>query len=189
MCARTSIGTVDIPVTVKVSDDKAVTTDTSVPLQLGSNQTGLNSRFRIEFPTMTIKNGQKSAEGTIKFTPIDSETTPDDDLLVNIKTTGAPTADGLIDIRLIDTDKESTAIDLSFSDATLTKNDSATDIVVTATLNGKTLADHVSFSLVIDDTFTGSALRDVDYSATLNTITIRRRQESGAGDDNHSSEE
>ncbi len=174
---REDAGPTDIAVTVKVSDDTAVTEDTSVPLQLGLNQTGLNERFRIEFPTLTIQEGQKSAEGTIRFTPIDSDTTPDDDLLVTIKTPGD--RGGSTDIRLIDTDKESTAIDLSFSDATLTKNDGATDIEVTATLNGKTLADHVSFALTIDSEFAGSALRDVDYSATLSTLTIRRRQVSG----------
>ena len=169
--------TTDIAVTVKVADDTAVAQDTSVPLQLGSNQTGLNSRFRLEFPTITIREGEKSAEGIIKFTPIYSETTPNDDLLVTIKTPG--TTGGSTDIRLVDTDKESTAIDLSFSDATLSKNDGATQIEVTATLNGKTLTDHVSFDLIIDAAFPGSARRDIDYTATLRPITIRRRQVSG----------
>ena len=43
---------------------------------------------------------------------------------------------GSTDIRLIDTDKLSTQIDLSFSPASLSKNDPTTSIVVTATLNG-----------------------------------------------------
>ena len=174
--------TVDIAVKVKVRDDMAVTEDKSVPLWLGTNQTGLNTRFRIAFPTLTIRQGEKEATGTIRFTPIpktNHTTIPDDDLLVTIRTPGD--TGGSTDIRLVDTDKETTRIDLSFSDATLTKNDGATEIEVTATLNGKTLSDHVSFDLVIDDTFLGSrsAKRDVDYTATLRSITIRRSQVSG----------
>ena len=166
-----------ISVTVTVSQDEEATQDTSVPLWLGTNQTGLNSRFRIAFPTLTIRSGEKDVTGTIQFTPIYSETTPDDDLLVTIRTPGD--TGGSTDIRLVDTDKESTAINLSFSDAVLTKNDGATDIEVTATLNGGTLPDHVSFALEIDESFPGSARRDVDYTATLRPITIRRRQVSG----------
>ena len=177
---REDAGETDIEVKVKVSDDTAVSADRSVPLWLGTNQTGLNSRFRIEFPTVTIREGEKEAMGTIKFTPVsntDHATIPDDDLLVTVRTPGS--TGGSTDIRLVDTDKESTAINLSFSDATLAKNDGPTDIEVTATLNGKTLSDHVSFDLIIDNAFMGSARRDVDYTATLRPITIRRRQVSG----------
>ena len=54
---------------------------------------------------------------------------------------------GLQRFVLVDTDKPSTAINLSFSQATLSKRDGATEIVVTATLNGKTLDDDLSFFL------------------------------------------
>ena len=53
---------------------------------------------------------------------------------------------------------------------------------MTATLDGKTLDDHVTFDLVIDNAGadgTTIARRDVDYTATLRPVTIRRRQESG----------
>ena len=42
-------------------------------------------------------------------------------------------------------------INLSFSQASLSKRDGATDIVVTATLDGKTLTDDLRFSLTIDE--------------------------------------
>ena len=187
---REDAGTTNITVKVKVRDDgdddeedEKVDVDTSVPLRLGANQTGLNERFRIEFPTMTIRKGQKEAEGTIKFTPIDDDTTPDDDLLVTIKTTGALTADGVTDIRLVDTDKASTAINLSFSQASLSKTDGATDIIVTATLNGKTQAGSMRFFLRIDSDYKEegqrTAERDVDYEDVLASITIPSRRVSG----------
>lgn len=92
-------------IAVKVTANAAVTTDTSVPLRLATNQQGLNSRFRIDTPTLTIRENNKEATGTIRFVPIESTTTPDDDILVTVRTTGAPTADGSADIRLVDADK------------------------------------------------------------------------------------
>ncbi len=182
---REDAGGTNIEIKVKVGDDTAVAQNTPVPpLTLGVNQAGFNSRFGISFPPLVIPSGEKEVTGTIRFTPIESNTAPHDDLLVTIKTfgAGADAVAGATDIRLVDTDKTSTAISLSFSDATITKNDGATEIEVTATLDGKTLDDHVSFDLTIDDTGadgTTIARRDVDYTATLRPITIRRRQVSG----------
>ena len=177
---REDAGGTDIEIKVKVGNDTAVEQNTSVPLLLGTHQTGLNARFGIAFPPLVIPKGEKEATGMIRFTPIPSDTAPHDDLLVTIRTVGD--APGSTDIRLVDTDKTSTAISLSFSDATITKNDGATEIEVTATLDGKTLDDHVTFDLVIDNAgANGSTIarRDIDYTATLRPITIRRRQESG----------
>ena len=171
--------TVDIEVKVKVSDDTAVTKDTTVPLALGIGQTGLNSRFGIVLPTLTIRKDQKEGTGTIKFTPLNdpNNPTPDDDLLVNIKTTGS-TVGGSADIRLIDADKVSTAINLSFSKSTLNRNDGSTDITVTATLNGKVTNKALTVPLIIDED-ESTVTRDVDYTATIRSINIPRRRVSG----------
>ena len=182
---REDAGGTDIEIKVKVGDDTAVGQNTPVPpLTLGTNQTGFSSRFVILFPPLVIPEGEKEVTGMIRFTPIESDTAPHDDLLVTIKNSvaGSDVVAGSTDIRLVDTDKASTAISLSFSDATITKNDGATEIEVTATLDGKTLDDHVSFDLTIDNAGangTTIARRDIDYTATLRPITIRRRQVSG----------
>ena len=176
---REDAGGTDIEIKVEVGNDTAVEQNTSVPLLMGTNQTGLNDRFGIAFPPLVIPKGEKEATGMIRFTPIPSDTPPHDDLLVTVRSVGGVA--GSTDIRLVDTDKTSTAISLSFSDATITKNDGATEIEVTATLDGKTLDDHVTFDLTIDNAGAdGSTIarRDVDYTATLRPITIRRRQES-----------
>ena len=172
--------TVDIEAKVKVSDDKAVTKDITVPLALGIGQGGLNERFGIVLPTLTIRTGKKEATGTIKFTPIEEDEdnpTPDDDLLVNIKTTGS-TVGGSADIRLIDADKVSTAINLSFSKSTLNRNDGSTDITVTATLNGRVTNKALTVPLIIDED-ESTVTRDVDYTATIRSINIPRRRVSG----------
>ena len=171
--------TVNIEAKVKVSDDTAVTKDTTIPLALGIGQGGLNSRFGIVLPTVTLRKGQKEATGTIRFTPINdpNNPTPDDDLIVNIKTTGS-TVGGSDDIRLIDADKLSTAINLSFSKSTLSRDDGSTDITVTATLNGKVVNQAVRVALIIDED-ESTATRDVDYTATIRPVNIPRRRVSG----------
>ena len=170
-------------ITVKVSASAAVDKNTPVALQLATNQTGLN-RFSIaSYPTLTIPEGGKEATGTIKFTPIRDKTGPDDDLLVTIRTKGA-SVDGSADIRLVDVDKESYYVNLSFSDAELNKRDPATDIVVTATLDGKPLDESLRFILTIDKEYetanpTLAAERDKHYNARMATVLIRRGAISG----------
>ena len=95
----------------------------------------------------------------------------------------AEATDGSTDIRLVDTDKLSTQIDLSFSPASLSKNDPTTTIVVTATLNGGKVRKDLRFPLIIDEVATIAAglTRDVDYSAVPSWITIPDRRVSGKG--------
>ena len=174
----------NVTVSVRLKEGKAVDedNDTDVQVQLITNQQGLNTRFRSTSTTLTIPAGQRTATGTIRFTPIDSDTTPDDDLLVTFRTlVGGGAVEGSTDIRLIDTDKLSTQIDLSFSPASLSKNDPTTSIVVTATLNGGRVRDDLALSLVVDEATTAAAglVRDVDYSAVMGPLTIPDRRVSG----------
>ena len=174
----------DVTVSVRLRDNKEVDedNDTDVQVQLITNQQGQNTRFRSTSATLTIPAGQRTATGMIRFTPIDSDTTPNDDLLVTLRTlVGGGAIEGSTDIRLIDTDKLSTQIDLSFSPASLSKNDPTTSIVVTATLNGGKVREDLNLSLVVDEKTTAAAglVRDVDYSAVMSPLTIPDRRVSG----------
>ena len=73
---REDAGGTDIEIKVKVGDDTAVEQNTSVPLLMGTNQTGLNARFGIAFPPLVIPKGEKEATGMIRFTPIESNIPP-----------------------------------------------------------------------------------------------------------------
>ena len=188
---REDAGATEIEVKVKVGDGIAVEENTPVPpLTLGKYQTGFNSRFGISFPPLVIPEDETEVTGKIRFIPIKSDTPPHDDLLVTIKTFLAGETNGVAgssvagsaDIWLVDTNKASTAIDLSFSDATLAQTDGTTEIEVTATLNGMVLEEHVTLPVLINNTMAlGKARRDIDYitGAALGSITIRRRQVSG----------
>ncbi|MCY4603528.1 MAG: putative Ig domain-containing protein, partial [Gemmatimonadetes bacterium] len=166
-------------ITVKAKIPNTVTADTYVALNLAAASVAdLNSRFRITLPTLRIPKGEKEAVGTITFTPIDDEV-ENNDLAITIEGRAGAGSVGGTTIELVDDDKLSTEINLSFSDASIGKSDGTTDITVTATLNGNTLRDDLRFALTVHEDFAGSAERDVDYSATMAQITIPDRRISG----------
>ena len=169
----------NVAVKVKVGNDVAVSKNTNVNLRFSTpaGKLGLNDRFYIVMPTLMIPKGKKEATGTIIFTPI-SEDTENEDLAITIS--GDATAQEAVKpalLTLIDTDKPSSEVNLSFSNANLSRRDGTVDIVVTATLNGKTLRKDLRFSLVIDET--RGLERDVDYTAVMARITIPDRKVSG----------
>ncbi len=165
-------------ITVRVQAKEARTSETQVNLQLQDSAL-LNSRYRIELPTLRIPKNQKEASGTITFTPIEDNTITTDLTITITGIVGSGKSVKSADITLTDNDKKSTQITLSFSDADVSKNDRATNIVVTATLNGRTLTRDLRFSLVVDKDGEDSADRDADYTAALATITIPDRRVSG----------
>ena len=181
-------GRTEITVTAKNYDDSDelanVLNDTYV--NLTPSTAGLNSRFNINLPTLIIRQGQSRASGTIIFIPIDDDLKGDDDVDdgieddLNITISGSAGATPVLStsITLIDDDKASQNIRLTFSPATLSKRAGPTEIVVTAELDGKVMTSDVSFQLLIDEA-SSSVGRDTDYSATLATIEIRRRKASG----------
>ena len=167
------------------SDELAnVLNDTYV--NLTPSTAGLNSRFNINLPTLIIRQGQSRASGTIILIPIDDDLKGNDDVDdgiaddLNITISGSAGVTPVLStsITLIDDDKASRNIRLTFSPATLSKRAGPTEIVVTAELDGTVMTSDVSFQLLIDEA-SSSAGRDTDYSATLATIEIRRRKASG----------
>ena len=155
-------------------------------VNLTPSTAGLNSRFNIELPTLIIRQGRSQASGTIIFIPIDDNLKGNDDIDDGIADDLTITINGSAgtipvfstSITLIDDDKASQNIRLTFSPATLSKRAGPTEIVVTAELDGKVMTSDVSFQLLIDEA-SSSVRRDTDYSATLASIEIRRRKSSG----------
>ena len=169
----------DITVRARTGDGVPVKGDKYVILNLGSSE-GFNTRYLISLPTLKIAGGGTETSGMISFTPIDDDVINDVmDPITIVGSAGSAEIVGSTEIELVDDDSPSTAINLSFSQASLSKRDGATEIVVTATLNGKTLSDDLRFSLTIDKDFSGSALRDQDYTAVMATLTIPDRKVSG----------
>ena len=197
---REDAGEIDVEVTVEVTDDTAVEADTYVLLSLSSE--GLNSRFFIGLTTLMILTGEKKATETLTFIPIDDDIIDEDLPIVISGNAGRKTVEPAT-ILLIDDDKESRNINLSADIAELNRFDGATEITVTATLDGKVLDEETSFALTIgnhpdltDDPNTDTdgdgdiddadatkdnreAERDLDYTVTLTTLTIPSNAVSG----------
>jgi hypothetical protein len=197
---REDAGETDVEVTVEVTDDTAVETDVFV--LLGISQEGLNSRFRIRLTVLKIAAGEKRTTGTITLFPVNDEIV-DTDLPIEIRgNAGIKTVEPAT-ITLIDDDKDSQNIDLSADIVELNRLDGATEIAVTATLDGKVLRQATSFVLTIGDhpdlgpnpnadtngdgTIDNAdatkdnreAQRDLDYTVTLVPLTIPRNKVSG----------
>ena len=168
----------------------------------------VNDRFAITLPTIVIPKGKKEATGTITLTPKDNDirgfyntydefTIPfelDDDypkrypdLVIKIKGLAGSTNVDSTDIQVIDDEKLSSRLDLSFSPASLSKDAGPTPVTVTAALNGGTLQSDQTFTLVFANTTSLNAndypsgitssdvlVRDTDYSATSASLTLRR---------------
>ena len=198
---REDAGETDVEVTVEVTDDTAVDADTYVLLTFSPE--GLNTRYLIGLATLRIPAGAKRATETLTLTPINDDTIDEDlPIVISGNAGGSKTIESAT-IMLIDDDKDSKNINLSVDIAELIRFDEATEITVTATLDGKVLNEDTSFSLTIGDhpdlendpnTDTDGdgdmddadatkdnreALRDVDYTVMLATVTIPRNAVSG----------
>ncbi len=197
---REDAGETDVEVTVEVTDDTAVDIDTYVLLDVSHE--GLNSRFYIGLPVLRIPAGEKKATETLTFIPINDDIIDEDLPIVISGNAGRKTVEPAT-ITLIDDDKESRNINLSADIDELNRFDGATEITVTAILDGKVLNEETSFALTISDhpglthdpnTDTDGdgdiddadatkdnreAERDLDYTVTLTTLTIPSNSVSG----------
>ena len=198
---REDAGETDVEVTVQVTDDTAVDADTYVLLSISGE--GLNTRYRIGLTTLRIPAGEKRATGTVTLTPINDNIIDEDlPIVISGNAGGGKTVESTT-LTLIDDDKDSQNINLSVDVAELTRFEGATEITVTATLDGKVLNEATRFSLTIgdhpdlaDDPNTDldgdgdmdsadatkdnrEAQRDLDYTATLASLTILRNAVSG----------
>ena len=144
---REDAGATDLTVKAKVAANVAA--DTDVVLRLVSDEQ-LNTRFRITLPHLRIPKDKAEISGTITFTPIGTKGTDDTDLPITIMAHSGGDFGSAV-ITLIDTDKPSTDIDLSFDKASISEDEGPIDIVVTATLSGAVQKSALTFSLVIDE--------------------------------------
>ena len=139
----------------------------------GETGTGLGDLFNVETSTFVLESRQNSASGQMTLTPIYNNRFRGDFLI----TVGALGFGGRAHIRLFDTDKPTTEIELAVSDPAISIDGRATDVTVTGTLNGALLDEAVSFSLGVMPPTT--AARDTDFGIRLARLTIPAGQATG----------
>ena len=118
----------EITIRVKVRDGTEVDKDTPVHLNLASYTRNFSDRFSIGgLPSLVIPDGETEAVLKTTLTPIDNEDGGfEGDLPIRIEGSVVGKSVESTEIMLIDDDKESNYINLSFSPSELNRRDSAT---------------------------------------------------------------
>ena len=127
--------------------------------------------------SVAIEAGATEASTTLTLTPIDDATVDGNKFLgVQASASGGSAS---VDIKIADDETASTSISLSANPHTVSEADGVTDIVVTATLDGKVLDADATVTISIDPA--SKATRDEDYAALFNpNLTIPAGSISGS---------
>ena len=111
---------------------------------------------------------------TIHIDPLKDTGTADEVFEIGVYTDDPTTANATASITLVDIDKASDSIELSFDPAEINEYDGPTDVTVTATANGEALPDgqELKFSLRLSDD--SDLRRDIDFViSAFPTLTIK----------------
>ena len=162
--------------------DSQPTADVSIVVSSSDTGEGTVSPTPCLCRTLTFTNSDWDRARTVTVMGVD-DTVADGDQTYTIELAAAtstdPNYDGLnpADVSVINTDNDvvSTGITLTVQPNTLGEGGSATDVTVTATLNGSPVPTATTVTLSLG----GVAVNGTDYSATAPTITIAARAAAG----------
>ncbi len=190
---REDQGPTNIELTVELQD--ALAADSEVLFTLVSNgddlsgNDALNAFFSDAEPAvrdvhytatiggLTIRQGETVGTTTLTLTPIDNERVNSAkafELTAKVGTTHLLTG-----IKITDDETTSENITLAVSHNELREDAGETEIAVTATLDGKVLAQDVTVVLLLDDSDAATALYAIDFTALLRSVTIPAGQAQG----------
>ena len=118
--------------------------------------------------SVSIAAGATQATTTLRLTPFDNDEV-DGNTFLGVRAT-ASGGSAQTDIKIADDETASTCIALSVHPHLVREGTGPTEITVTATLDGKALAQDATATLSIDDA--SSAQRDLDYSALFDPLLV-----------------
>ena len=116
---------------------------------------------------ISIPVGATVGTATLTLTPINNVVV-DSLRAIGVQATFASGAALMKNIKIVDDETPSTSIALSVDPHTLIEGSGTTEVTVTATLDGKALAENATVVVAID--VTSTATRDVDYAALFNPL-------------------
>ena len=119
--------------------------------------------------SVSIPAGATVGTGTLTLTPINN-TQVDGLRAIGVQAMFGSGEVLMTDVKITDDETPSTSIALSVSQHTIGEDSAETNITVTATLDGRPLADNASVIVAIDGAST--ATRDVDYAALFNPVIV-----------------
>ena len=164
---RESGDTTEISITATLAG--AAPAAETVEFRLGAPSSGAEAIRDVDYAaslggSVAIEAGATEASTTLTLTPIDDATVDGNKFLgVQASASGGSAS---VDIKIADDETASTSIALSADPHTVSEADGVTDIVVTATLDGKVLDAEAIVTISIDPA--SKATRDEDYAALFN---------------------
>ena len=131
----------------------AVLTNTTVALSLGGTADS-STDYSATAPTITITAGDLMGTATFSITPTDDNVVEGDEgiEISGMATGGFSGTVTPVTVTLTDNDVASTSIALTVDTSSLSEGDGATDVMVTATLNGGTVLTNTTVALSLGGT-------------------------------------
>ena len=177
---RESGDTTEISITATLAGAAPVAE--TIEFRLGAPSSGAEAIRDVDYAaslggSVAIEAGATEASTTLTLTPIDDDTV-DGNKFLGVQAAASGGSDS-VDIKIADDETASTSISLSATPHTISESDDITEIVVTATLDGKVLDSDAVVTISIDPA--SKATRDEDYSALFNPrLTIPNGSVSGS---------
>ena len=154
----------------------------TIRFTLGAPSEGVQAVRDVDFTAqlhgnVAIAAGATEATTTLALTPINNENT-DGNRVLGVHATASGGSESA-DITIADDETASTSISLSADPHTVSENAGVTEVMITATLDGKVLDADATVTVSVDNA--SEATRDVDYSALFNPLlTIPAGEVSGS---------
>ena len=126
--------------------------------------------------SVTIPGGETSGKTSFTLTPVDNESS-NDPRIIRVQAVIPGSGEVVEDITIADDDTLTGNITLTADPANVDEDAGLTEVEITATVDGQVFDDDLKLTLVLA---AGGATRDVDYTATLRSLTIEAGQVSGS---------
>ena len=136
-----------------------------------------DAHYTATIGSLTIRQGETVGTTTLTLTPSDNERVNSAKAFKLTAKIG--TALMIAAIKITDDETASENIRLEVSHNELREDAGETEIAVTATLDGKVLAQDATVTLIIDASDDATATHDIDYTALLRSVTIPAGQAQG----------
>ncbi len=167
-------GAMDVAMNVEL--EKALTGAKAVDFQLTAVSGGGTRDVHYEVDViegLTIPAGDTKGTATLRVTPVD-DSGKNEPRKFQVKAKVGNEASQMDSVVFTITDNETLSenITLSVSPSEIKENAGATTVTVTGTLDGKVLDADATITLGLDRTAEKRAIRDLDYTAVLGSLTI-----------------
>ena len=171
---REEVGTQEISLTITLA--RAVSDDEQVNFTVTDGENAQRDiNYTIEFGDLTITAGETTGSTTATLTIVDDEAGKGNRIItVNANVDNSTVSSN---ITITDNDLLTENITLSADPGTVSEDAGLTEVTITATVDGSTFEDDLKLTLLLSGD--GGATRDVDYTATLRSLTINAGEVSG----------